>query len=917
MGRAAVTLGLAVLLFGGPGFPGLSQAQNPPPPREASDQPPPALQPVERPDEELVVLDMHLPPYILARGMFCYMHRGGVLAPLSQMMAAFDFPITVDPVTGQADGWFIRENRVFSLDLRRRQVVIAGEVRKYDPSKVELHSDDIYVDTSLLSKWFPVDIEFDLSRLLLQVTSREPLPLEERLEREKRRARLGPRGGARPDYPRVETPYRLLDWPFIDTTYNVDYRNETDQVEGRFNSLVSGDLLYMNSNLFLAGTHEDSLTDIRLDLGRKDPEGGLFGPLRVQEFSLGDIFTPQIPLISDSRAGRGIEMSSFPLERPSEFDRTTLRGELPIGWEVELYRNEILLDSQVEPNADGRYEFIDVPLLFGLNVLRLIFYGPQGQRREEVVRVFAGEDLVPPGKQYFRIAVNQQNKDLIQIAGQETQAEETDGEERYFMEYERGIARQVSLAGTFASLPLEEAGRRNFFTLGVRASVLGTFSRLDVSRDDAGNTGILAAFQTKLLGLNLFAEHGHFLGFVSERVEEETDPLDTRTDVRIDTVIPAWILPRIPFTLRGLIERHDSGRTDADISNRLSIFTHGISASNNLSLVLGRGGGTPPSTQFTGSFLLSSRIQRLSLRGTLDYELKPESELTAVSATGDYDFTRDLTARVTFSRQLTGERINTYSAGINKRFRAFALGVDSSYSDDGNFTAGLNLTFSLGREPRRPGVIMTSDRMATSGAASARVFLDRNQNNTFDPEEDEPLEGVGFRPAPKEVQTDEKGIAFIPGLSSHRPTSLTVEQKTLADPFWKVNQEGWQMVPRPGRSVLLDFPVTPTGEIDGTVFLKVGDREKEVSNAAIQLLDAEGTVIDEVKTAYDGFYLFTEVPPGRYIVRVSPDQVERLNLATPPEERVEIEGTGNIVNGIDFVVERARKTESEKTPPGE
>ncbi|NIS85344.1 MAG: hypothetical protein GWN88_09620, partial [Nitrospinaceae bacterium] len=156
---------------------------------------------MERPDEELVVLDMHLPPYILARGMFCYMHRGGVLAPLSQMMAAFDFPITVDPVTGQADGWFIRENRVFSLDLRRRQVVIAGEVRKYDPSKVELHSDDIYVDTSLLSKWFPVDIEFDLSRLLLQVTSREPLPLEERLEREKRRARLGPRGGARPDYP--------------------------------------------------------------------------------------------------------------------------------------------------------------------------------------------------------------------------------------------------------------------------------------------------------------------------------------------------------------------------------------------------------------------------------------------------------------------------------------------------------------------------------------------------------------------------------------------------------------------------------------------------------------------------------------------------------------------------------------------
>lgn len=68
---------------------------------------------------------------------------------------------------------------------------------------------------------------------------------------------------------------------------------------------------------------------------------------------------------------------------------------------------------------------------------------------------------------------------------------------------------------------------------------------------------------------------------------------------------------------------------------------------------------------------------------------------------------------------------------------------------------------------------------------------------------------------------------------------------------------------------------------------------------------SQGEVVQEVRSAFDGFYLFELVPPGRHLVRVSPEQVKRLNLAPPPEQEVVIEGSGTIVSGVDITVERA------------
>ena len=68
--------------------------------------------------------------------------------------------------------------------------------------------------------------------------------------------------------------------------------------------------------------------------------------------------------------GRGLFVSNTPLNRPTRFGTTIMRGALPLGWDAELYRNGQLLAYQGD-SVDGRFEF-EVPLVHGNNDLEVV-----------------------------------------------------------------------------------------------------------------------------------------------------------------------------------------------------------------------------------------------------------------------------------------------------------------------------------------------------------------------------------------------------------------------------------------------------------------------------------------------------------------------------------------------------------------
>ena len=862
---------------------------------------------VSRSDDELYILELRLNDIVLSEGLIGYVDDSTLFLPLGQLADVLEFPISVDPDGGRASGWFLSENRLFSLNVAWREAVVEGRRETYDPRSVEIHADDIYVDSRLLSRWFPVDLRYSLSNSSVRAESREPLPIEARLAREEARARLaGQQGAERPGYDALDTPYRWFDWPFVDFSTEGGYSNDPDTGEtwvARYNALFTADLLKMSANVFLAGDDNDGLSQARLRLGRTDPQGDLLGPLHVTEYSLGDINSPKATLVSNSRFGRGAEVSSFPIGRDGEFSRTNLIGDLPLGWDVELYRNEVLIDFQ-SARADGRYEFIDVPLVYGVNVLRLEFFGPQGQRRTDVRRVLLDAGQVPKGKFNFRLAASQQDTGLFDVDDDDvvTAESQLEGEGRYFSQLEYGLTRHIGLAAGASSIPLL-SGRRTYGTAGLRLGLGNTFSELDIVRDNEGGTAGKLGMQIVLpANLSLLLEHSEFRDFISEDADDVNGLLERRSNLRLDGVLSPPVLPRIPFSVAARHEEREGDYRETEITNRLSMGIRMIALSNTYTWLDVDSAGVGTETA-NGSLLVGGRFGRANIRGEMRYDVEPESRVAASGLTGDWYFGTDMSARLSVQRQFIAPTRTVYGAGISRRFRHASVGLTAEYGSDDSASALLTISFGLGRDPRTGAWFASARPVAEQGAVSARAFLDHNLSGVYD-EGDEPIEGARFetsRGRSREV-TDENGLAFIASLPAHEEVNVTLPARSLVDPYWVAKPEGYTMTPRPGRAAVAEFPVVTTGEVDGTVYLVREGQRKEVSEVVLQLLHEEGDIVQEIETAYDGFYLFESILPGRYTVRVSPEQLERLDLSSSQPIAVRVGGDGTVVSGVEFTL---------------
>ncbi len=101
--------------------------------------------------DEQLLMELRLNGIILAEAIPAFINGSSLMLPLGELSTALDFPITVDSASGQAGGWFLSENRLFSLDNFTGEVIIEGLRSKYDASMAVVFESDIFVDIRLLS----------------------------------------------------------------------------------------------------------------------------------------------------------------------------------------------------------------------------------------------------------------------------------------------------------------------------------------------------------------------------------------------------------------------------------------------------------------------------------------------------------------------------------------------------------------------------------------------------------------------------------------------------------------------------------------------------------------------------------------------------------------------------------------------
>lgn len=814
-------------------------------------------------EDDALLFDVRVGQWRVGDGVRGYQTDSGVCVDLADVIMAFDLPVRLDKKSRRATGWLFEESRTITVDREASIVQIVNKNQPLTATDIRDVPEGWCVDTNVLARWLNAEVKADLSNALLILKTDRKLPFELAEERKARVGKFRPvKEFDLSSLPQARDPYKAFRLPSVDVVASIGMirdKKAGNRLDARYEIYASGEIFGASFDARLASDQRGKPESLRLRGYRTDPAGELLGPLNATHFALGDVSTNPTPLGVQTTVGRGAFVTNRPLNRPASFDRTTFRGELPDGWDAELYRNDQLI-GYVQSRGDGRYEFIDVQLQYGQNRFEVVLYGPQGQIRRDVKMIPVGLDSIPPRETYYWAAVQDAGRDLINLDGVE------------FNEFlgwrggfglERGIDPKTSVAASWFTSVLR--GQRQHYLEGsVRRAIGPTLVELASAANLAGGYALRGQVLAQV-GQTLVSGESAWLfgGYQSERYDRDVRRLNALSIDHSFRVGRSYLPVRAEIRY---IDRIDGG-SRIEAGGRLSFNIKQINASAELEWVKDRlPGNFDPPSRLDASLRLSGRVGGLRLRGEATFALAGDKGFRESKITGEWRAGEKSDWKVDLAYTNIDKR-GRLAFGHTRRFKHFALTGQVEAATDGSVAAGLNLAFSLGPDPHKGGIRVASDKLASSGQAFAVVFQDENADGIRQPNEPVQQEveltaGTIGRGLP----TDAKGRTVIDGLQPYEPILIGIDASSLPDPFVQPAKTGVVVVPRPGIPLTIELPLVSAGEISGNL---QRDGGKTLSGVDIELLDKAGRVVKTTRSEYDGFFLFEFVPYGSYKLRVA------------------------------------------------
>ncbi len=864
---------------------------------------------VTRSDDELLIFSLNLSKVILSDALLTYEDRatGKYYVPLQDFVDAMEFPIEVDSEKGIAKGWLLNEKQIFELDLSKRQAIVKKQKSKISPKEVERHQDGIYVSLDQLQNWFPITLEVSFTELAIIVKSLEPLPIELRFERDKQRENIFSSDGASQEYELQKVKAPLFSFPFISantqTVYDSDEAVERSASQsGTF--LATGIVLGQDAELSVnANTLGAQKIDARGSIGLKDPDRNLFG-VGLSEYRLGDVNTRSIPLLASGSAGRGLSFSSKELELGgAEAGEIQLRGELPVGFQVDVMRNGQLLEFLEEPDENGEYVF-DLDVFPGLNIFELVFYGPEGQKEIKEERVFIPPNGVEKG--VFNISAELIQDETNLFTDRDSNDMDT-GEYRLITTAEYGLTQNSSIFTAFADLSLD-GDRQKYGLIRYNQSIKGISADATYAQSTNGGKAFSVRAQSIFKGLRWQLQHDYFDEFQSEETERATlgGQLEHATNVRLSGLLP--LIKSTPFTLNLDRLTNEEGTQQIDWQARITKNIKKIRLTSEVDQRI----QDNTDRQTNLNLQISSRYEKVSLRGALSYEIEPNANLSGVSLNADWNINKKTSFRAAVQRSGSEDPIHTLTIGASRKYDAIRLGFNASYNDDNEFRALLSTSFSVGYDPFKKRPFTKSKRLADTALFAPNVFYDKNNNAIFD-ESDEWLEDVKFEGGHvnRKELTNKEGKVLLYGISPYERRAFVLDEATLPDAYLRSTIPPKDYILRPGQVVTPNYPIIIVGEVDGQIYnMKYGEK-RDAQSIKLQVVNTENQeIVAEGSSEFDGFIIIQEIPVGEYVVRPDPQQMQKLGYCSPDERNILLNAEEPFVSVGDIVLWPKRHVEN-------
>ena len=842
--------------------------------------------------------------------LFSYKYQNGLRLGLNEFQTALDFAIEVNAKQTEYTGWFIKEANLFSLSINRPEdgsaesvtLEINGVQSELQQDDYQIEFDDIYINGELLAQWFGLTLEYDFINLKCILTASSPLPVQLRYARKNNKINKG-YGRQAAQFTPKDADYQLLSPQTMDVVLNASHGNSTTSFG--YSALGARDLAFMRSEFFLRGSNQSGLESASLNFSRKALNGSILNT-GITEIEFGDVQSVRGGLSSTGGLSRGIAFTNRSNNSEQDIDVTTLQGPIQTDWDVELYRNGILIERQIAVDT-GRYEFKDIPLFYGKNTFELKFYGPQGQVDSKIIERIVTQTLQSK-KGLFGLSLTDLDNSMLNIDKLDTDIKNGSLLSSY---YEKSLTPSLAIRAGYENRFGGDTDLQ-LFNVGLNTQWLNQLLMgLSFTGTDAGQKSVNASLRTSFKKHALSASVSHSQAeFIDENDIQQTNSASNlllSASGGFPLIGDINLNYQNDFTINSNVNDIITKRLSSRFGSRL----YGTNV--NLGVIVNRVDddtqpfnddefGDDSSNYVSGSLNVSRKIGQVdvNMQSQFDFDTWNVEQL---SAQLNYNITNNIKSRLTLSRNLENKTGQT-SLNINWRHDSFSLSSYFNYSDILGWNSSMNIRFGMGLVDDAKTMVMNRRSLTSAGTVVALVFLDNNLNGVFD-ENDEPLPNVKVSApqATRRAVTNEDGVAGITGIRDSVVTDIIVHRDTLPDPFMMQLEKGFAVRGRSGFINEVSIPVTMSSEIEGNVFFTDAyDNQRQLAYVTLNLINSDGELVQSISSEYDGYYLFLDILPGDYHIEVD-DEYLRARDAKPVQDiPITLSAKGDLISGVDFML---------------
>lgn len=802
-------------------------------------------------------------------------------------------------------GWFGHEKHQVHFDSMTRQLTVRQKIKVIEDADIFVEDGSLLATLDVARVIMNIELTFDLQSLEIIIGDR-PTPAERMILRRRARHSLGRADGpteqqGAPAFHGYDSPGRGRLDIVSSGTYQSGTSTAVDQpMQKAVNLHTTAHFDFANSRMKVTATGNDdqSLKDVRVSARRKHYDEQSFYSM----MELGDITGYAAVNGGAPLRGTGVKLTNQPIFIPDVVGQQVISGDAPPGWEVELFRDETLIDF-VLADRSGRFTFTPADLKSGLNIFTIRMFGPEGQVETKTRRILANHGVPRQGRTRYQFSALQAHHTLVGVHERATcqipsSCNRTAGAHAFVGNVTYAMTNQTALNASLSRMP-EGTTHANFASLGFLGSLAGRQWKIDATTASGAAEGnaVRAYYRLQFGRLSGSITHSEFNGFTAESAIRHNSLLrrKTRLVLNIPPVSIGGARTPVQMTNTAILSTHlsrdDQHSTAITLGQSFSRQRLRISSS----LSASTSDAVPRKHAASGTLTATQYLERAEIYSRVLFGLKPENRIERVTVGHRFRHRQDRMTTMELKHEPRRHATTRLKAGLTTEQSRYRLGLSSEMDTHGDYKLSFTLESSLVRPVDRPRSMTLLNRREARGAVIiVNAFLDENGNGSRDHDEP-PLHDsvVNITPPARRITRSSDGTQIFEGLPIDRTITTTIEPRSDKHLLLTTKATSHRMVLRDGTTKILDVAAQPAGEISGVVLQRStsGDSRQvdhPLSQIPIEILDVSGRVINTVQTIYDGSFVASNIPFGPVTLRPSPDHFVRrgMSILSKPDEHI-------------------------------